>query len=121
MAGKILCINSAREWVCKFKLKLRVNVSALWLIFLWQISGMLLNLQLVIMYWFNCAKKLSGLVLCNLQFFAMPKKQHFEKNSRIGLCDPPSGSLCLTFREMANSLHEQSAMVTILNSNRPKP
>jgi hypothetical protein len=53
------------------------------------------------------AKKLPGLFLCNLKQFDMLKKQHFEKNSRIGLCDPPSGSLCLTFREMAESSHEQ--------------
>jgi hypothetical protein len=51
----------------------------------------------------------------------MLKKQHFEKISRVGLCDPPSGSLCLTFHEMAKSSHEQSARATILNSNRPKP
>jgi hypothetical protein len=68
-----------------------------------------------------CAKKLPGLFLCNLQLFDMLKKQHFEKISCVGLCDPPSGSLCLTFREMAESLHEQSARATILNSNHPKP
>jgi hypothetical protein len=51
----------------------------------------------------------------------MLKKQHFEFLSRVGLCDPPSGSLCLTFREMAKSSHEQSARVTIFNSNRPEP
>jgi hypothetical protein len=68
-----------------------------------------------------CAKKLPSLFLCNLQQFDMLKKQHFEKNSRVGLCDPPSGSLCLTFCEMAKSSHEQSARVTILDSNRPKP
>jgi hypothetical protein len=51
----------------------------------------------------------------------MLKKQHFEKNSRVGLCDPPSGSLCLTFREMAKSSHEQSARAMILDSNHPKP
>jgi hypothetical protein len=51
----------------------------------------------------------------------MPKKQHFEKKSRVGLCNPPSGSLCLTFCEMAESSHEQSARAMILNSNRPKP
>jgi hypothetical protein len=44
-----------------------------------------------------------------------------KKKSRIGLCDPPSGSLCLTFREMAKSSHEQSARATILDSNRQKP
>jgi hypothetical protein len=68
-----------------------------------------------------CAKKLPGLFLCNLQQFDMLKKQHFEKFSRVGLCNPPSGSLCLTFHEMAESSHEQSARATILNSNRPKP
>jgi hypothetical protein len=55
-----------------------------------------------------------------LAVFYMLKKQHFEFFSRIGLCDPPSGSLCLTFHEMAKSSHEQSARATILNSNRPK-
>jgi hypothetical protein len=69
-----------------------------------------------------CAKKLPGLFLCNLQQFDMLKKRHFEKKkSRVGLCNPPSGSLCLTFREMAEYLHEQSAGATILNSNHPKP
>jgi hypothetical protein len=68
-----------------------------------------------------CVKKLLGLFLCNLQQFDMLKKQHFEKKSRVGLCNPPSGFLCLTFREMAESSHEQSARVTILNSNCPKP
>jgi hypothetical protein len=68
-----------------------------------------------------CAKKLPGLFLYNLQLFDMLKKQHFEKKSCVGLCDPPSGSLCLTFREMAKSSHEQSARATILDSNRPKP
>jgi hypothetical protein len=56
-----------------------------------------------------------------LAVFDMLKKQHFEKKSRVGLCDPPSGSLCLTFREMAKYSHEQSARATILNSNHPKP
>jgi hypothetical protein len=52
----------------------------------------------------------------------MLKKQHFEKKiPRVGLCDPPSSSLCLTFREMAKSSHEQSARAMILDSNRPKP
>jgi hypothetical protein len=68
-----------------------------------------------------CAKKLPGLFLCNLQQFNMPKKNTLKKNPRVGLCNPPSGSLCLTFREMAESLHDQSAGATILNSNRPKP
>jgi hypothetical protein len=53
--------------------------------------------------WFYCAKKLPGLFLCNLQLFDMLKKQHFEKISRVGLCDSPSGSLYLTFCEMAKS------------------
>jgi hypothetical protein len=66
-------------------------------------------------------KKMPGLFLCNLQQFDKLKKQHFEKNSRVGLCDPPSGSLCLTFREMAKSSHEQSARATVLDSNHPKP
>jgi hypothetical protein len=51
----------------------------------------------------------------------MLKKQHFEIFSRVGLCDLPSGSLCLTFHEMAESSHEQSTRVTILNSNHPEP
>jgi hypothetical protein len=63
-----------------------------------------------------CAQKLPGLFLCNLQLFDMLKTI-----SRIGLCDLPSGSLCLTFCDMAKSLHEQSARAMILNSNRPKP
>jgi hypothetical protein len=66
-------------------------------------------------------KKLLGLFLCNLQQFDMLKKRHFENFSRVGLCNPPSGSLCLTFREMAESSHGQSARAMILNSNRPKP
>jgi hypothetical protein len=56
-----------------------------------------------------------------LAVFNMLKKQHFEKISRVGLCDLPSGFLCLTFHEMAKSSHEQSARVMILNSDRPKP
>jgi hypothetical protein len=84
---------------------------------------MLLNLWHIFIKFLSglCAKKLPGLFLCNLQQFDMLKKQHFEKNSRVGLCNPPSGSLCLTFREMAESSHEQFARVTILNSNHPKP
>jgi hypothetical protein len=68
-----------------------------------------------------CAKKLPGLFLCNLQLFDMLKKQHFEFFSRVGLCDPPSGSLCLTFHEMAKSSHKQSLRAMILDSNHPKP
>jgi hypothetical protein len=51
----------------------------------------------------------------------MLKKNTLKKKSRIGLCDPPSGSLCLTFREMVKYSHEQSARATILNSNHLKP
>jgi hypothetical protein len=51
-------------------------------------------------------KKMPGLFLCNLKQFSMPEKQHFEIFSRVGLCNPPSGSLCLTFCEMAELLHE---------------
>jgi hypothetical protein len=51
----------------------------------------------------------------------MPKKQHLEIFSRVGLCNPPFGFLCLTFHEMAEPLHEQSAMAMILNSNHPEP
>jgi hypothetical protein len=68
-----------------------------------------------------CAKKLPCLFLCNLQQFGMLKNNTLKKKSRVGLCDPPFGSLCLTFREMAKSSHEQSARATILNRNRPKP
>jgi hypothetical protein len=65
---------------------------------------------------FMCEKKLPGLFLCNLQLFDMLKKQHFEIFSRVGLCDSPSDSLCLTFCEMAKSSHEQSARAMILDS-----
>jgi hypothetical protein len=64
---------------------------------------------------------------CQAYFYAtcssLPcqKNNTLKKKSHIGLCNPPSGSLCLTFREMAESSHEQSARATILNSNRPKP
>jgi hypothetical protein len=75
----------------------------------------------VFIKWFNCAKKLSSVVLCNLQLLTCPKNNTLKKNSRIGLWDPPSGSLCLTFCEMVKSSHKQSARATILNSNRPKP
>jgi hypothetical protein len=44
-----------------------------------------------------CAKKLPGLFLCKLQQFDMPKKQHFEKKSRVGLCNPRSSSFVLDF------------------------
>jgi hypothetical protein len=71
--------------------------------------------------WFICAKKLPGLVLCNLQFLTCSKNNTLKKNSHAGLCDPPSGSPCLTFREMVKSLREQSARATILNSNHPEP
>jgi hypothetical protein len=69
---------------------------------------------------FNC-EETARPIFMQLAVFYMLKKQHFEKNSRVGLYDPPSGSLCLTFREMAKSSHEQSARATIFNSNRPKP
>jgi hypothetical protein len=84
---------------------------------------MLLNLwhSFIKLLSYLCAKNLPCLFLCNLQQFDMLKKQHFEKTSRVGLCNPPSGSLCLTFCEMAESSHEQSARATILNSNHPKP
>jgi hypothetical protein len=55
-----------------------------------------------------------------LAVFPCPKN-NTEIFSRVGLCDPPSGFLCLTFHEMAKSSHEQSARATILNSNRPEP
>jgi hypothetical protein len=84
---------------------------------------MLLNLwhSFIKSFKWVCAKKLPGLFLCNLQQFDMLKKDTLKKNSRVGLCNPPSGSLCLTFREMAESSHEQSTRGTILNRNRPKP
>jgi hypothetical protein len=72
---------------------------------------------------------LSGYVQKNCQayFYATcssltcSKNNTLKKFSHVGLCNPPSGSLCLTFCEMAESLHEQSARATILNSNHPKP
>jgi hypothetical protein len=70
--------------------------------------------------WFVC-EKTARPIFMQLVAVYHAKKQHFEKNSRIGPCNPPSGSLCLTFREMTESSHEQSARVMILNSNRPKP
>jgi hypothetical protein len=68
-----------------------------------------------------CAKKLPGLFLCKLKQFDMLKNNTLKKIARVGLCYPPSGSLCLTFREMAEYLHEQSTRVMMLNSNHPKP
>jgi hypothetical protein len=68
-----------------------------------------------------CAKNCQAYFYATCSCLTCSKKQHFEKFSRVGLCDPPSGSLCLTFYEMAKSSHEQSARATILNSNRPKP
>jgi hypothetical protein len=56
-----------------------------------------------------------------LVVFDMPKNNPLKKNSRVGLCDPPSSSVCLTFHEMAKSSHKQSARAMILNSNHPKP
>jgi hypothetical protein len=84
---------------------------------------MLLNLwhSFIKSFKWVCAEKLSGLFLCNLQQFDMLKNDTFLKNnSRVGLCNPPSGFLFLTFREMVESSHEQSARATILNSNHPK-
>jgi hypothetical protein len=83
---------------------------------------MLLNL------WHSFIKSLSGYARknCRAYFYATcssstcPKNNTLKKKSRVGLYNPPSGSLCLTFREMAESSHEQSARATILNSNRPK-
>jgi hypothetical protein len=75
----------------------------------------------VFIKWFYCAKKLPGLVLCNLQFLTCPENNTLKKNSHVGLCDPPSGSLCLTFREIAKSSREQPSRAMILNSNHPKP
>jgi hypothetical protein len=73
------------------------------------------------MKWFYLREETARPIFMQLAVFTMPKKQHLEKFSRVGLCDPPSGSLCLTFREMAKSSREQSARATILNSNRPEP
>jgi hypothetical protein len=117
---KILCINSAPEWVYKLNFKLRV-MCALWLICLWRIREMLETLQFVYYEVVYLREETARLNFMQLAVFAMPKKQHFEKFSRVGLYDPPSGSLCLTFSEMAKSSHEQSARATILNSNRPEP
>jgi hypothetical protein len=36
-------------------------------------------LQFVFMKWFDCAKKLPGLVLCNLQFLPCPKNNTLKK------------------------------------------
>jgi hypothetical protein len=71
--------------------------------------------------WFNCEKTAKPIFMQLLAVYHA-KKQHLEKKfSRIGPCNPPSGSLCLTFHEMAGSSLEQSARATILNSNRPEP
>jgi hypothetical protein len=45
-------------------------------------------------------KKLQGLFLCNFRSSSC-KKTTLRKNSRVGLCNPPSGILCLTFCEIA--------------------
>jgi hypothetical protein len=84
---------------------------------------MLLNLwhSFIKSFKWVCAKKLPGLFLCNLQQFDMIKNDTLKKKSRVGQCNPPFGSLCLSFREMAESSHEQSSRVMILNSNNPKP
>jgi hypothetical protein len=72
------------------------------------------------MKWFYVRKNYQAYFYATCSCLTCSKK-HFEKISRVGLCDPPSGSLCLTFCVMAESSHEQSAKATILNSNRPKP
>jgi hypothetical protein len=40
---------------------------------------MLLNFAAYFIKWFNCAKKLPGLVLCNLQFLACSKNNTLKK------------------------------------------
>jgi hypothetical protein len=72
--------------------------------------------------WHSFIKSLSGYAQKNCQayFYATcssstcPKNNTLKKKSRVGLCNPPSGSLCLNFREMAEYSHEQSARETIL-------
>jgi hypothetical protein len=68
-----------------------------------------------------CAKKLQAYFYATCSSLACSKNNTLKKKSRVGLCNPPSSSLCLTFHEMAESLHDQSARATILNSNHPKP
>jgi hypothetical protein len=46
------------------------------------------------------AKKLQGLFLCDFSSLSC-EKTTLRKNSRVGLCNPPFGFLCLTFHEMA--------------------
>jgi hypothetical protein len=71
--------------------------------------------------WFYAQKN------CHAYFYATSSSLTCSKNntlnffSRVGLCNLPSGSLCLTFCEMAESSHEQSVRAMILNSNHPKP
>jgi hypothetical protein len=48
------------------------------------------------------------------------EQQNLEKNPRIGLCNPPSGFLCLTFCEMA-AFAQTTRHGEALNSSRPKP
>jgi hypothetical protein len=75
---KILCINSAPEWVCKLNFKLCV-MCALWLICLWRIREMLETLQFVYYEVVYLREETARLNFMQLAVFAMPKKQHFEK------------------------------------------
>jgi hypothetical protein len=73
------------------------------------------------MKWFYVRKNCQAYFYATYSCLTCSKNNTLKKKSRVGLCNLPSGSLCLTFREMAKSSHEQSARATILNSNRPKP
>jgi hypothetical protein len=75
----------------------------------------------VFIKWFYVQKKCQTYFYATCSCLTCSKNNTLKKKSRVGLCDPPSGSLCLTFREMAKSSYEQSARATILNSNRRKP
>jgi hypothetical protein len=75
----------------------------------------------VFMKWFYVRKNYEAYFYATCSCLTCSKNNTLKKNSRVGLCDPPFGSLCLTFCEMAKSSHEQSARATILNSNHPKP
>jgi hypothetical protein len=67
-----------------------------------------------------CLQKTEGLFLCDFSSLSC-KKQQLEKKSHVGLCNPPSGFFVFDFFVRWQLLHEQPAMVTALNSRRPKP
>jgi hypothetical protein len=72
------------------------------------------------MKWFYVRKNCQAYFYATCSCLTCSKNNTLKKNSRVGLCDPPSGPLRLTFHEMAKFSHKQSARATILNSNRPK-